>query len=86
MHPTHAEKGRWDDLEVDFIASRENEKIYVQVAYLLSDRKTIDREVRPLKLIQDNYPKYVLSMDTDFGADLDGIHRINLVDFLLSKS
>jgi predicted AAA+ superfamily ATPase len=78
--------GRWDDLEVDFIASRENEKIYVQVAYLLSDRKTIDREVRPLKLIQDNYPKYVLSMDTDFGADLDGIHRINLVDFLLSKS
>lgn len=77
--------GRWNDLEVDFIASKENERIYLQVAYLLSDRQTIDREVRSLKHVPDNYPKYVVSMDTDFGGDIDGIRRINLVDFLLGK-
>jgi len=77
--------GRWNDLEVDFIASKENERIYLQVAYLLTDRRTMDREVRSLNLIPDNYPKYLLSMDTEFGNDIEGIRRINLVDFLLGK-
>ena len=77
--------GRWNDLEVDFVASKENARIYLQVAYLLSDRKTLAREVRSLNLIPDNYPKYLLSMDTEFGNDIEGIRRINLVEFLLGK-
>ena len=70
--------------EVDFIAEKENRKIYIQVAYLLSSREIIEKEFSVLKLINDNYPKYVISMDTIFGSDFEGIQRINLVGFLLN--
>jgi predicted AAA+ superfamily ATPase len=73
------------DREVDFIATRQNEKIYIQVAYLLASPETIEREFGILKSIPDNYPKYVLSLDTLFGENFDGIQRINLIDFLLSE-
>jgi len=54
------------------------------VAYLLSSQEIVDREFSVLKLIKDNYPKYVISMHTIFGSDFEGIQRINLVDFLLN--
>lgn len=76
--------GKLGEREVDFIATRQNEKIYLQVAYLLASAETIEREFGVLKSIPDNYPKYVLSLDTVFGEDFDGIRRINLIDFLLS--
>ena len=77
--------GKLGDREVDFIATRQNEKIYIQVAYLLASPETIEREFGVLKSIPDNYPKYVLSLDTLFGENFDGIQRINLIDFLLSE-
>jgi len=76
--------GKAGDKEVDFIAEKENRKIYVQVAYLLTLPETIEREFSVLKSIKDNYPKYVISMDEVFGGDIDGIKRLNLIDFLLN--
>jgi len=77
--------GKLGEREIDFIATRQNEKIYIQVAYLLGSAETIEREFDVLKSIPDNYPKYVLSLDTVFGEDFEGIRRINLVDFLLAE-
>lgn len=76
--------GKWDSMEIDFVAERNNEKIYLQVAYLLADNKTVEREVKPLRAITDNYPKYILSLDELFGADIDGIKRVNLIEWLIS--
>jgi len=76
--------GKAGSKEIDFIAEKENRKIYIQVAYLLTSPETIEREFSVLKSIKDNYPKYVISIDEIFGKDVDGIQRINLVDFLLS--
>ncbi|HBM17580.1 MAG TPA: ATPase [Lentisphaeria bacterium] len=72
------------DKEIDFIATKQNKKIYIQVAYILGSDKTVEREFSPLLDIDDNYPKYVLSMDDNiWGNDYKGIIRLNLIDFLL---
>ena len=76
--------GKLDNKEIDFIAEKENRKVYLQVAYLLASPETVERETTVLRMIRDNYPKYILSMDKIFGADMEGIRRINLVDFLLT--
>jgi predicted AAA+ superfamily ATPase len=75
--------GKLGDTEIDFIATRSAEKIYIQVSYLLASEETIKREFSPLLKIADNYPKYVLSMDEIFGGDYQGIKRLNIIDFLL---
>lgn len=78
--------GKLGNREIDFIATREREKIYLQVCYLLASPETVEREFGPLQAVPDNYPKYVLSMDTAFGSDINGVRRLNLVDFLLGTS
>ena len=75
--------GKMGTKEIDFIATKENKKIYIQVSYLLSSKETINREFSVLQQIKDNYPKYVITMDTVFGSDFEGIKRVNLIDFLL---
>lgn len=76
--------GKTNSGEVDFIATKENKKEYYQVAYLLADDIVIEREFGAFKLIDDNYPKYVLSLDkTDFSKD--GIIHKNIIDFLLEE-
>lgn len=70
--------GKLGNREIDFIAEKENKKIYLQVAYMLSSPDTIEREFSTLRSIKDNYPKYVISMDTIFGDDFKGIQRINV--------
>lgn len=75
--------GKFDDLEVDFVAQRNNEIIYIQVTYLLASKEVEEREFKPLEKINDNYPKIVLSMDTLWGNDGNGIIRKNIIDFLL---
>lgn len=75
--------GKLWDKEIDFIAEKESEKIYIQVTYLLSSPDVIDREFSPLKDIRDNYPKYVLSLDDHFGKDMEGIKRLHIRNFLL---
>ena len=77
--------GKIDDCEIDFVATRQREKMYLQVAYLLASPETIAREFGALQKIPDNYPKFVLSLDTLFGHDIDGIQRLNLIDFLLKE-
>ena len=74
--------GKAGEKEVDFIAERQSERIYLQVAYLLATPETIEREFGVYRSIRDNYPKYVLSLD-EFDMSRDGIIHINIRDFLL---
>lgn len=73
--------GKVDDYEIDFVCEKQNKLIYVQVAYYLSDDSIIEREFRPLLLVKDNYPKYVVSLD-EFDLSDKGIIHLNLLDFL----
>ena len=76
--------GKTKDGEIDFIATRTDEKVYIQVTYLLESEKVQNREFGAFKEIEDNYPKYVLSLDkTDFSRD--GIIHKNIIDWLLEK-
>ena len=73
--------GYINDYEIDFVCKKNNKKMYLQVTYLLEDEKTIEREFRPLLMIKDNYPKYVLSMDKILQPQ-NGIKHMNIIDFL----
>ena len=75
--------GKIGSLEVDFVASKPNEKIYYQVSATIMDEKTRERELRPLESISDNYPKYILTMDQTVFNDYSGIRVKNIIDFLL---
>lgn len=80
----HVYIGKIGDKEVDFIAEKPNDKLYIQVTESIQSPQTRERELRPLQMIQDNYEKIILSMDRDFIASYDGIKSINLIDWLLS--
>lgn len=71
--------------EIDFVCKRMGEKIYVQVTRELSSEDTIKREFRPLLMIKDNYPKYIISTD-EFDMSQDGIKHMNIIDFLLDEN
>lgn len=76
--------GKRGDKEIDFVCTAKNEKIYVQVTYLLASEDTIEREFSVLEHIPDNFPKYVVSMDElDFSRN--GIRHMNIRDFLLKE-
>jgi len=77
--------GKYDNYEVDFIAEKNGNKKYFQVAYLLNSDKTIDREFSVLERIKDNYPKYVITMDNLPMSDKNGISRMHIIDFLLDN-
>jgi uncharacterized protein len=74
--------GKYQDKEIDFVCQRGNEKIYIQVAYLLEGEQTIAREFGNLELIKDNYPKFVLSMDEFPSGNRNGIEHRHVRDFL----
>ena len=74
--------GKMGDKEIDFIAEKNNEKIYIQIAYLLNDEKTIEREFGNLLKIKNNYPKYVVSFDEIQGNTYEGIRQVNIRKFL----
>lgn len=77
--------GKTKDGEVDFIATKDNIKEYYQVAYLLANDDVIEREFGAFKVIDDNYPRYVLSLDkTDFSRN--GITHKNIIDWLLENN
>ncbi len=73
--------GTLEEGEVDFIATKYNKKVYIQVTYQLND-EIIDREMGIFKNISDNYPKYLISTDT-IDLSRDGIIHMNIIDFLL---
>lgn len=77
--------GKADDGEVDFVAVRQNEKIYIQVTERIHSKKTEKREYERLLEIRDNYPKYVLRTDEFSGGNYEGIKTMHVADFLLSK-
>lgn len=70
--------------EVDFIGVKNNDKIYIQVSYLLATPQTVEREFNVYNKIKDNYPKYVLSLD-EFDFSRNGIKHYNICDFLLKE-
>ena len=70
------------DYEIDFVCKKMGEKIYVQVTRELTSEDTIEREFRPLLMVKDNYPKYIISTD-EFDMSHDGIKHMNILDFLL---
>ena len=76
--------GKVGETEVDFIAEKPNEKLYIQVTESVVSEETRERELRPLRQIKDNYEKIILSMDRNYINSYDGIKSINLIDWLLS--
>lgn len=71
---------------LDFVGLKGDHRLYVQVAYLLPDEQTIDREFGNLLEIPDNYPKYVVTMDEmQNGGNYQGIKQVHLRDFLLTE-
>lgn len=75
--------GKEGDKEIDFIAEKNGEFVYLQVAYLLSNGNVVKREFGNLQLIKDNYPKYVITMDElPINTSFRGIRHINLLKFL----
>ena len=75
--------GKLDEYEVDFVAVHQQGILYVQVAATVRDETTLQRELRPLQKISDNYPKIILTLDEDPDMDYEGIRRLNALDWLL---
>lgn len=75
--------GQNEQQEIDFVGLKQGQKVYIQVTYLMVDEKTREREFGNLMNIQDNYPKYVVSLDEfNRGSDVEGIKHLHLADFL----
>ena len=75
--------GKIGETEIDFVAEKPNDKVYIQVTESMQSPETRERELRPLRMIPDNYEKIVLSMDRSFINSYDGIKSVNLIDWLL---
>jgi len=78
--------GKVDCSEVDFIATKPDDKVYVQVTEAMTSEEVRNRELAPLQKINDNYEKIILSMNTGMDFTYDGIKSINLVDWLIPDS
>lgn len=76
--------GKVGETEVDFVAEKPDDKLYIQVTESMLAPETRERELRPLRMIRDNYEKIVLSMDRSFINSYDGIKSLYLIDWLLS--
>ena len=76
--------GKVGETEVDFVCEKPNEKMYIQVTETIGSQETRERELRPLRMISDNYEKIILSMDRNYINSYDGIKSLNLIDWLLS--
>ena len=77
--------GKLYQKEIDFVATKQNEKIYVQVTQEIKSEKTQKREYEQLLEIKDNYPKYMVLTDDFAGGNYQGIKTMHITDFLLSK-
>lgn len=78
--------GKNDNLEVDFVTIDEENTTYYQVAATVRDETTLKRELKSLQQINDQYPKYILTLDDDPAADYDGIKRINALKWLVGQT
>ncbi|GHU30879.1 hypothetical protein FACS1894166_01300 [Bacilli bacterium] len=73
------------DLEIDFIAKKGDEVIYVQVSESIKDRKTFEREITPLQIIKDSHKKIIITNDHVSESMPSGISIVNIIDFLISQ-
>ena len=80
----HVYIGKFKKTEIDFVAEKPNDKLYIQVTESMLSPETRERELRPLQMIPDNYKKIVLSMDRNYITSYDGIKSLNLIDWLLA--
>ena len=80
----HVYIGKFKETEIDFVAEKPNDKLYIQVTESMLSPETRERELRPLQMIPDNYEKIVLSMDRNYITSYDGIKSLNLIDWLLA--
>jgi predicted AAA+ superfamily ATPase len=74
--------GRVGDREIDFVAERDGLKMYIQVAYLLTTKATMEREIAPLLAVKDNYPKLLLTLDREGSDNYEGVQRLYLPDWM----
>ncbi|ETR69791.1 MAG: ATPase, ATPase (AAA+ superfamily) [Candidatus Magnetoglobus multicellularis str. Araruama] len=74
--------GKMNNKEIDFVCDKKNERLYIQVAYMIPDEKTYEREFGNLLAIPDNYKKIVISMDDMIGGSYKGIEHLHVLDFL----
>ncbi len=77
--------GKMRDYEIDFIASNQNQKLYIQVAFTVKENSTLERELYPLKKLKNNYPKILITQDKFLNKDFQGILHFNIIDFLISN-
>jgi len=77
--------GKFDQREIDFVAEKKGNKVYIQVSYKLENQETIQREFAALLSINDHYPKYVVTMDEFFKETIKGIKHIHISEFLLTE-
>ena len=77
--------GKYNDIEIDFIAIKPNETIYYQVSRSIMDEKVEEREKKSLLAINDNYKKVILTLDRVKNKQIDGIEVVNIIDFLLEN-
>lgn len=75
--------GKFEQLEIDFVAQKGNDTLYIQVAYLLAEQSTIEREFKPLLQVKNSYPKYVITMDKTWKENIEGVKHMHIADFLL---
>lgn len=75
--------GKVNEAKIDFVAEKPNDKLYIQVTESMQSPETRERELRPLRMIPDNYEKIVLSMDRNYINSYDGIKSLYLIDWLL---
>lgn len=77
--------GKVDNIEIDFVALKGSETIYIQVSESIQDESTFEREMKPLRAVRDYNKRVVITTDYDINESYDGIRHINLIDFLLGK-
>jgi predicted AAA+ superfamily ATPase len=77
--------GKFGTKEIDFVAEKMGEKVYVQVAYKIENEETIEREFSSLLAIEDHYPKYVITMDDFWKDSIEGVKHLLISDFLLKE-
>lgn len=77
--------GKAGEYEIDFIAEKNNDRIYIQCAYLLSTEKTAEREYRSLEAVKDSFPKYLVTLDPVTRGNYNGIKHVRITDFLMAK-
>ena len=78
--------GKIDKLEIDFIATKADEKLYIQVTESMLNEDVRKRELAPLQKIRDNYKKLILSLDPGLENSFDGIESQNIIDWLLETN